>query len=63
MPVVTTAEYVVMFHVYGKGPSFFRPDPDTVFPVFQVRIWPDPACLAWGSWRGTQWFVKGSSSC
>ena len=41
MPVVTTAEYVVMLHIYARGPAFFWPDPDTVFLVFQVRIWPD----------------------
>ena len=33
------------------GPTFFRPDPDTILPVFQVQIWPDPACLARGSLR------------
>jgi len=59
MPVVTTAEYVVMLHIYGMVRPFFRPDPDTIFPVLQVRIWPDPACLAQGSLRSTQWLVKG----
>jgi hypothetical protein len=63
MPVVTTAEYVVMLYVYGTGPTFFRPDPDTILPVFQVQIWPDPACLAQGSFGSTQWLVKGSSPC
>jgi len=34
-----------MLHIYGTGPTFLRPDPDTILPVFQVQIWPDPACL------------------
>jgi quinol monooxygenase YgiN len=54
--VATTAEYVVILHVYGTGPTFFRPDPDTIFSVVQVRIWPDPACLGRPSFRCTQWF-------
>ena len=41
MPVVTTAEYVVMVSGLRHGLACFRPDSDTVFPVFQVRIWPD----------------------
>ncbi len=28
--------------------------------VFHVQIWPDPACLARGSFRSTQWFMKGT---
>jgi quinol monooxygenase YgiN len=58
MPVVTTAEYVVMLHIYGTGPAFFRLDPDTILAVFHVQIWPDPACLARGSLRSTQWLVE-----
>src|ERR1700722_13036550 len=38
MPVVTTAEYVVMVPDLLYGPALFRPDPDTVLPVFQLRI-------------------------
>src|SRR5271163_31846 len=34
---------------------FFRPDPDTIVSVFQVRIWPDPACLARDPFGSTQW--------
>src|SRR6266567_3530998 len=49
MPVVTTAEYVVMVPRIRQGPALYRPDPDTIVPVFHVRIWPDPACVARGS--------------
>src|SRR5580692_5176917 len=59
MPVVTTAEYVVMVPGLRHGPAFFWPDPDTILPAFHVRIWPDPACLARGFLRSTQWLVKG----
>ena len=34
MPVVTTAEYVVMGPGLRHGLAFFRPDSDTGFPVF-----------------------------
>src|ERR1035438_8056291 len=58
MPVVTTAEYLVMLHIYGSCPAFFRLDPDTILAVFHVQIWPDPACLARASLRSTQWLVE-----
>jgi hypothetical protein len=58
MPVVTTAEYVVMAPDLRQGPAFFRPDPDTILPLLHVQIWPlrsgdscpDPASHPEGSW-------------
>jgi quinol monooxygenase YgiN len=40
-----------------QGPAFFWPDPDTVLLVFHVQIWPDPACLARGSFRSTHYLL------
>ena len=54
MPVVTTAEYVVMLHIYGTGPTLFRSDPDTILPVFLGDSCPDPASspeYSWLAWR------------
>ncbi len=49
MPVVTTAEYMVMVLHIRQDPTLHRPDSDTILRVFPGRIWPDPAALAGGS--------------
>src|SRR6266568_6050624 len=59
MPVVTTAEYVVMVPRIRQGPALYRPDPDTIVPVFHVRIWPDPACAARGSFSAYPMLREG----